>query len=157
VELRTACLLTYFRPPVGVGLKAPGNDKQGPNTKIYVNDTRAVNLQTLADSRDDNTAPQDLAGKMLVPSGDVKYVCYFSRRPVVYVPALNGVAYDPIYCVDWSKLIPVTLENGWMVQSKVQNHALQHTAFTRYVDAYHNNLCINRRTAGFVGHTPIPA
>ena len=155
--LRRACMLTYFRPPTGVGLKAPGNDKLGSNTKIYVNSSVAGEMQTLADSRDDNTQPKDLAGKMLTPSGDIKYVCYFNRRPVVYVSALNDVTYDPIYCVDWSKLVPVTLEDGWMVQSKVHNHGMQHTAFTTYIDAYHNNLCLNRRTAGFVAHTPIPA
>jgi hypothetical protein len=155
--LRTACLLTYFRPPTGVGLRPPGNDKLGSNTKIYVNSSVAIEMQTLADARDDNTAPTDLAGKMITPSNDVKYVCYFNRRPVVYVSSLNGVTYSPIYCVDWSKIIPVTLENGWMLESKVHNHGLQHTAFTVYVDAWHNNLCVNRRTAGFVVHTPIPA
>jgi hypothetical protein len=28
----------------------------------------------------------------------------------------------------------------------------QHTVFTVYLDGAHNNLCINRRTAGFVLH-----
>lgn len=154
--MRRACMLTNFRPPVGVGLKPPGKDRVGSPIRIYCNDDTAVELQTLADSRDDNSAPRDLAGKMLVPSDDVKNVCFFSRRPVVYVSYLNSADYDPIYCVDWTKLIPVTLEGGWMVESQVFNHGLQHTAFTAYVDAYHNNLCLNRRTVGWVLHTAIP-
>lgn len=152
--LRRACMLTYFKPPTGTGLKPPGKDRMG-TTKIYVGEAQAVELQNLADSRDDNNSPKDLAGKMVTPSYDTDYVCYFNRRPVVFVSSLNDVTYSPIYCVDWSKILPVTLEDGWMVQSKVHNHGLQHTAFTTYTDAYHNNLCINRRTAGFVVHTAI--
>jgi len=151
--LRLACMLTNFRPPVGVGIKPPGKDRIGSPIRLYVNSDVAVEMQELADSRDDNNTPRDLVGKMLVPSEDVKYVAHFSKRPIVYVSQLNGVTYSPIYCVDWTKIIPVVLEGGWMVESKVHNHGLQHTAFTVYTDAYHNNLCINRRTAGFVVHT----
>lgn len=153
--MRRACMLTNFRPPVGVGIKAPGSDSAGPVVRIYCGEDVAVELQTLADSRDDSTQPQDLAGKMLVPSGDTRNVCYFSRRPVLYVSYLNTAEHAPIYCVDWSKLIPVTLDGGWMIESDVHNHGLQHTTFTVYMDAYHNNLCVNRRTAGWVIHTPI--
>jgi len=28
----------------------------------------------------------------------------------------------------------------------------QHTAYTVFLDGAHNNLCLNRRTAGFVMH-----
>jgi hypothetical protein len=33
----------------------------------------------------------------------------------------------------------------------------QHTTFSVFLDGSHNNLCINRRTAGFVLHKKIPA
>ncbi len=150
--MRRAVMLTHFGPPTGVGLKPMGNDSHG-YTRIYCGDNVAVELQVLADSRDDNTSPKDLVGKMLVPSEDAKYVGMFSRKPIVYVSHLNSADFAPIYCVDWSKLIPVVLEGGWMIESAVHNHSLQHTTFTVFNDAYHNNLCINRRTAGWVMHT----
>jgi hypothetical protein len=33
----------------------------------------------------------------------------------------------------------------------------QHTTFTVFLDGSHNNLCINRRTVGFVIHKAIVA
>jgi hypothetical protein len=43
-----------------------------------------------------------------------------------------------------------------MEESKPMTDRLQHTTVTVYLDGSHNNLCLNRRTAGFVVHNPIP-
>ena len=150
-KLRKAFLLTRFRPPSFV--KSPGKDTPG-NVRIYVNADMAVEFQDLSDKRDDNTGPKDLAGKALI---DVEGATYFNRRPIVYVPQLDGVTYSPLYVVDWSKLQPFVQDGYWMEESKPMIDRLQHTTVTVYLDGCHNNLCINRRTTGFCLHTAIPA
>jgi len=150
-KLRRAFLLTRFRAPLTV--KSPGNDERG-NVRIYVEADRAVELMDLADKRDDNSGPKDLAGKSLI---DVEGTTYFNRRPIVYVPQLDGVTYSPIYVVDWSKLVPFVQDGYWMEEGTPMIDRLQHTTVTVYLDGSHNNLCLNRRTAGFVLHTAIPA
>lgn len=151
-SMRKAFLLTRFKPPAMV--KSPGNDSPGTSVKLYCDGDRAVEFMDLSDKRDDATAPKELAGKTLV---DVEGATYFNRRPIVYIPQLDGVDYQPIYCVDWSKIQPIVQDGYWMVESKPMMDRLQHTTVTVYVDASHNNLCVNRRTAGFVFHTAIPA
>jgi len=154
-KLRKAFLLTRFKPPAIV--KSPGKDERG-NVRIYVNADTAVELMDLSDKRDDNSGPKDLAGKSLI---DVEGVTYFNRRPIVFVPQLDvgtdNTTYDPIYVVDWSKLIPFVQDGYWMEETPPMNDRLQHTTFTVYLDGSHNNLCLNRRTAGFCIHKAIPA
>jgi hypothetical protein len=109
--LRSAVRRTRFKPaPFAV---KPGMDGVGSPIKMYTNDAVLTELEDFADQRDDNTAPQDLAGKMLHNHAGA---VYFNRMPVVYIPQLDGVtvvdggsnasATDPIYCIDWSKLVP---------------------------------------------------
>ena len=147
-KLRKAFLVTRFKPPAFV--PKPGNDARGPSVRIYVNVDMAVELMDLADQRDDNNGPRDLAGKSLI---DVEGTTYFNRRPIVYVPQLDGVTYSPLYCVDWSKLQPIVQDGYWMEESKPMIDRLQHTTVTVFLDGSHQNLCVNRRTAGFVLHT----
>jgi len=154
-KLRRAFLLTRFKPPRFIN--SPGNDSpgSGPMVKLYVNSDVAVELMDLADKRDDNTGPGDLAGKALINGADG--VTYFNRHPVTFIPQLDGVTYNPLYCVDWSKIQPITQDGYWMVESKPMTDRMQHTTITVYVDGCHNNLCVNRRTAGFCLHEAIPA
>jgi hypothetical protein len=42
-----------------------------------------------------------------------------------------------------------------MEESKPFMDRGQHTTVTVFVDAAHQNLCVNRRTVGFVGHKAI--
>lgn len=149
--LRRAILATRFRPPLFI--KSPGQDEIGTR-RMYANLDVNVELQDLADKRDDNTQPKDLAGKALI---DVEGTVYFNRIPIQYIPQLDGVAYNPIYTIDFKKFIPYVQEGFWMEESKPMTDRLQHTTFTVYLDGSHNNLCINRRTAGFVIHNPIPS
>lgn len=145
--LRRAFLLTRFRPPTFV--RSPGQDKPGPMRKLYCNADTAIELQDLADKRDDNNSPQDLAGKALV---DIEGTTHFNRVPIVYIPQLDADADDPIYCVDWSKIQPIVQDGYWMEESQPMIDRTQHTTVTVFLDACHNNLCTNRRTAGFVMH-----
>ena len=151
--MRKAFLLTRFKPPRFV--KSPGDDTPGASVKIYVNADMAVELMDLADARDDNSTPGDLAGKALINGPDG--VTRFNRREVTYIPQLDGVDYSPVYCVDWSKLQPIVQDGYWMVESKPMTDRGQHTVMTVFVDGCHQHLCTNRRTVGFVLHTAIPA
>jgi hypothetical protein len=151
-KMRKAFLLTRFKAPPGVN--SPGQDAPGSSVKIYCNADASVEFMDLADKRDDNNTPKDLAGKVLV---DVEGATFFNRRPIVYVPPLDGVDFDPIYCVDWSKIQPIVQDGYWMVESKPMMDRGQHTTITVFVDGSHQNLCINRKTAGFVMHKAIPA
>ena len=155
-KLRKAFLLTRFRPPAFI--KSPGKDQPGTSVRIYVGSDTAVEMMDLADKRDDNSGPRDLAGKALI---DVEGVTYFNRRPIVFVPQLDtgtdNTAYDPIYCVDWSKLQPIVQDGYWMEESKPMIDRLQHTTVTVFLDGCHQNLCTNRRTVGFVMHKAIPS
>lgn len=147
-KMRKAFLLTRFKPPAMV--KSPGQDTSGTTVKLYCNADQAVEFMDLSDKRDDANSPKDLAGKVLV---EVEGATYFNRRPIVYIPQLDGVTYSPIYCVDWSKIQPIVQDGYWMVEGKPMMDRLQHTTITVYIDGSHNNLCTNRRTAGFVMHT----
>ena len=161
-RMRQAVRRTRFRPAPNV--QKPGNDQVGSPIKLYTNDATVTELEDLADKRDDNTAPKDLAGKML---HDFDGTVYFNRMPVVFIPQLDGFTVqdgggndfepDPIFCVDWTKLQPVVQDGYWMEEGEPMVDRGQHTTFTVFLDGSHNNLCINRRTAGFVLHKPIPA
>ena len=148
--LRSAIRLTKFKPPLFI--TAPGSDEVGTR-KGYANNQIITELEDLADKRDDASTPADLAGKVRVnDSGTVM----FNRIPFEFIPNLEGVAYNPIYVIDFKKFQPFVHEGYWMVESKPMTDRLQHTTYTVFLDGSHNNLCINRRTAGFVLHNPIP-
>lgn len=161
-RLRSAVRRTRFKPAPFV--TSPGNDAVGSPIKLYVNDDIATEIEDLCDKRDDNNQPKDLAGKML---HSFQGVAYFNGMPVVYVPQLDGLTVtdgggnafspDPIYCVDWTKLQPVVHEGYWMEESEPMTDRSQHTTLTVFLDGSHNNLCLNRRTSGFVLHKPIPS
>jgi hypothetical protein len=160
-KLRSAVRRTRFRPAAFV--QKPGDDKVGSKIKLYVADDVATELEDLADKRDDNNTPMDLAGKML---HNFDGATMFNKMPVVYIPQLDGFSVtagggeaftpNPIYCVDWSKIQPVVQEDYWMEESVKIPDRGQHTTFSVFLDGCHNNLCINRRTAGFVLHNLIP-
>lgn len=160
-KLRSAVRRTRFRPAPFV--PQPGNDQVGSPIKLYANDDIVGELEDLGDKRDDNNEPKELAGKLL---HSFEGTVYFNRMPVCYIPQLDGVTVvdggdnafspDPIYCVDWTKLQPVVQDGYWMEESDPMVDRSQHTTFTVFLDGSHNNLCINRRTAGFVLHKAIP-
>ncbi len=161
-KLRSAVRRTRFNPAPGI--EKPGDDKVGPFIELYAADDVVTELEDLADKRDDASTPGDLAGKML---HSFDGVTHFNRMPVVYIPQLDGFTVptlsngafspNPIYCVDWSKIQPIVQDGYWMEESKPMVDRGQHTTFTVFVDCCHQNLCINRRTAGFVLHNSIPS
>ena len=161
-KLRQAVRRTRFRPAPFVN--KPGKDGVGSPIKLYANDDTVTELEDLSDKRDDNNTPDDLAGKML---HSYDGVAHFNRMPIQYIPQLDGYTVtggsgtvntpDPIFCVDWSKLQPVVQDGYWMEEGEPMVDRGQHTTFTVFLDGSHNNLCINRRTCGFVMHKLITA
>jgi hypothetical protein len=161
-KLRQAVRRTRFRPAAFV--PKPGNDSVGSPIELYANDSVTTEMEDLGDKRDDRNGPKDLAGKML---HDYDGTVYFNRMPVVYIPQLddltvtdggdNTFSPEPIYCVDWTKLQPVVQDGYWMEESEPMVDRGQHTTVSVFLDGSHNNLCVNRRTAGFVLHKKIPA
>lgn len=144
--LRTALLLTKFKAPLFID--DPAQKRSGAK-RIYCESTVAVDLMSLADSQDDNHGPKDLAGSNLI---DNQGTVFFNRLPIVYITQLNGADYSPVYCVDFTKFIPYVHDGYWMNESEPMKDRGQHTTYTVFLDGAHNNLCTNRRTAGFVLH-----
>lgn len=150
--LRRACRTTQFKAPPGV--QETGSGDTSNTRKMYMNIDTITDFEDLADKRDDATTVKDLAGKALVNNdGGI----LFNRIPMVYVPPLDNVAYNPIYAVDWGKIQPMVQDGYWMEESEPMMDRVQPSVVTVYVDGCHQNLCTNRRQAGFVIHNPIPA
>jgi hypothetical protein len=161
IKLRQAVRRTRFKPAPNVQSK--GDDKVGSPIKLYANDEVVTELETLADSRDDNNTPGDLAGKVLYNRDGATQ---FNKLPIMHIDQLDGetvtdgagASFSPnsIICVDWTKLQPVVRDGYWMVEKKPQTDRGQHTTFTVYLDGSVNFLAVNRRTLGFRLHRPIP-
>lgn len=153
---RQAFILTKFKAPTIL------NDPSSPynaSKRIYCDSDMAIDLQDLADAKDDNHSGKDVLGNLRMDDGGLVYI---NRLPVVYISQLDGVtdpvqssATNPLYCIDFTKFIPYVQDGFWMEESEPMTDRGQHTTFTIFLDGSHNNLCINRRTAGFVIHKPI--
>lgn len=153
---RTAFLLTRFKAPLFINDPA---QKRNAAKRIYTGSDNAVALQDLADARDDKHTGKELLGNIRMDEGGLVYI---NRLPVVYIPQLDSVTdpvtsdeVDPIYCIDFEKFVPYVQDGYWMEESEPMTDRGQHTTFTVFLDGSHNNLCTNRRTAGFVIHKPI--
>lgn len=161
---RKAFLKTRFKAPQLVN--DPAN-KRNASKRIYCDADTAVALQELADARDDFHRGVDLMGNVPVKTlGNLRMgddsVCRINRVPVIYINQLDDVTDPvtsdvtaPLYCVDFSKFVPIVQDGYWMEEGEPMTDRSQHTTFTVYLDGAHNNLCLNRRTAGFVIHKPI--
>jgi hypothetical protein len=143
---RTAFWSTRFKAPLFVN--DPSN-KRNAAKRIYTDIDTVVKMQELADQRDDNHSGKDLMGNLKM---DETGLVMINRLPVIPIPQLSGAAYTPVYCMDFAKFLPVIHDGYWMEESEPMTDRGQHTTFTVFLDGAHNNLCLNRRTAGFVLH-----
>lgn len=143
---RKAFIATRFKAPLFV------NDPQNKRTaqkRIYTDLITVSDLMDLADQKDDRHTGKDVLSGMVVSDGAL---CYVNRLPVIYIPQLDSASNTPVYCVDFAKFIPVVESGNWMNEGEPMTSRDQHTTFTVFLDGSHNNLCLNRRTAGFVLH-----
>jgi len=154
--IRKACLLTNFKAPLFIN--DPAQMRSGAK-RFYCDADTGVDLQDLADARDDNHTGNEVLGNIRI---DDTGMVMINRLPCAYIPQLNGVtdpvtgdATSPIYYCNFEKFIPVVQDGYWMEESEPMTDRGQHTTFTIYLDGSHNNLCVNRREAGFVIHKPI--
>jgi len=159
-SFRTAFMATKFKAPLI--LNDPAQTRNAAK-RVYANLEITVKLQVLADARDDFHRGKDVLGNIRI---DDSATVYLNRLPVVYISELDGATsletdhaattLDPIYCVDFEKFIPYVQDGYWMEETEpISGGVTQHTAFTVFLDGSHNNLCVNRRKAGFVLHKPI--
>ena len=145
-SFRLAFMYTKFKAPLFV--KDP-SDKRSGAKRVYTDFDTVARLQDLADQRDDNHKGKDILGNIKMDDTGLVFV---NRLPVVPIPQLNGAAYSPMYCLDFAKFVPYVHDGYWMEEGEPMTDRGQHTTFTVFLDGAHNNLCLNRREAGFVLH-----
>ncbi len=163
-SFRTLFMMTKFKAPLI--LNDPAQARNAAK-RVYANLETTVKLQVLADARDDFHRGKDVLGNIRI---DDSATVYLNRLPVVYISELDGtsvahnlastatITADAIYCVDFEKFIPYVQDGYWMEETEpISGGVTQHTTFTVFLDGSHNNLCVNRRKAGFVLHKPIIA
>ncbi|KKN71909.1 hypothetical protein LCGC14_0415550 [marine sediment metagenome] len=144
-QARIAAMLTNFKPPIIIN--DPANTRTAQK-RWYTSSNVAADLMDLADQKDDNHKGKEAMGMLTVDAALV----FLNRAPVIFVPQLENADNDPLYFVDFAKFIPVTHEGYWMEEGEAMTDRGQHTTFTVFLDGSHNNLCLNRRTCGFVLH-----
>jgi len=143
---RLAFMFTRFKVPLII------TDPSQPRTaakRVYTGFDTVADIMDLADQKDDRHTGKDVLSNLKVDDGGL---CTVNRLPVIPIPQLIGADYTPVYCVDFGKFIPYVQEGYWMEEGEPMTDRGQHTTFTVFLDGAHNNLCLNRRTAGFVLH-----
>ena len=143
---RTAFVATRFKPPLFIN--DPSNTRNAQK-RVYASLDIVTDLMDLADQKDDHHSGKDVLSNLKVDDGGL---CFVNRLPVIYVPQLDSADYTPIYCVDFAKIVPFVEEGAWMEEGEPMTDRGQHTTFTVFLDGSHSNLCLNRRTCGFVLH-----
>jgi hypothetical protein len=150
---RLAFLYTRFKAPIIV--KDPSEESVAAK-RIYTTFDNTVDLQDLADAKDDKHTGKEVLGNIHMDETGLVYV---NRLPVVPIPELNSetdpeTTDDPesIYCVDFRKFKPFVHDGYWMEESEAMTDRTAHTTMTVFLDGQHNNLCTNVRQAGFVLH-----
>ena len=143
---RLAFMETNFKAPLIVN---DPQDKRTAQKRVYTDFETVADLMNLADQKDDRHSGKDVLSNLKVDDGGLVTL---NRLPVIPIRQLVGVSYTPIYCLDFAKFIPVVHEGYWMEEKEPQTDRGQHTTFSVFLDGAHNNLCLNRRTCGFVCH-----
>lgn len=155
--MRKAFVKTRFKVPQIV---TDPSDGKVAAKRGYCDDDTVVKMMELLDQRDDNHKPDDLMGGVTIPItvGDTGVV-YINKIPFLNITELEDVTdpettdvASPIYVVDFSKFKPFIQDGYWMKEGEPMTQSGQHTTFTVYLDGSHQNLCTNRRQAGFVIH-----
>ncbi len=145
-SFRIAFMKTRFKAPLIID---DPQDKRTAQKRIYTDSDTVAQMMNLADQKDDNHQGKDVLSNLRV---DDSGLCFVNRLPVVFIPELEGADLTPIYCIDFAKFIPYVQEGYWMEEGEPMTDRGQHTTFTVFLDGAHNNLCLNRRTCGFVMH-----
>ncbi len=143
---RLGFMYTRFKAPLIVD---DPQDKRSAQKRIYTDFDTTAELMNLADQKDDRHTGKDVLSNLRMDEGGLVFV---NRLPVIPIPQLNGAPLTPIYCIDFAKFIPYVQDGYWMEEGEPLTDRGQHTTFTVFLDGAHNNLCLNRRTCGFLLH-----
>lgn len=143
---RVAFMKTRFKVPLII---SDPQDKRTAQKRIYTDSDTVAELMNLADQKDDRHTGKDVLSNLKVDDGGLVYI---NRLPVVFIPQLENASLTPIYCIDFAKFIPYVQDGYWMEEGEPMTDRGQHTTFTVFLDGAHNNLCLNRRTCGFLLH-----
>jgi len=57
--------------------------------------------------------------------------------------------------IDFSKLVPVVMQDYWMKEVPPDNQPSSHTVYMGFMDGMHQILCTNRRQLGGIIHKAI--
>jgi len=149
---RKAFIKTRFKAPMTINDPA---DKRSLQKRVYAKSDTVVALQELLDAKDDNHKPIDLMGGVL---SRTQSSVLLNGIPVIFIPQLDdgadpSVSFNPIFCVDFSKFVPIVHAGYWMEEKEPMTDRGQHTTFTVFLDGAHNNLVTSRRKLGWVAHT----
>lgn len=143
-SMRKANIFTDFRPPRNVK-----EMYTGPASKRRVLWGLSFHAEYM---RIINQGPDSRNGDYSPFNGDPSV---FGVRPVP-LPTLEGVAYNPIYCVDFANFKPVVHSDWWMKETSPMNDVDQPHVFIQQIDCQYNYQADNRRSLGYCLHEPIP-
>lgn len=148
-QLTLAQLKTNFRAPSFVPLPEQAN--QMGTRAMYAPAITLARLHRIANAQDDNNVPNDLAGRLGVSADGT---LMFNGVPMEYAPYLDSATYSPIYAVNWDVLQMVVRDGRWMFEyDPIDGGITMPSVTVIFVEGQYQQLCLNRRTVGFVGHT----
>ncbi len=138
-KLKLAEFKTNFKPPTDIALNLRNNRGRAYYTEIQ----NTIELNEILATQNDNLGDlQGFEGQTM-----------FMRKPVVYVPKLDGDSDRPFYGINWATL-SVQVSKGWWMRRLGPNRLIgtQHNVFATDHDTSLNLKCTNRR-ANFVMST----
>ncbi len=140
--MRRGCIFTDFRPP-----RTVKEMYTGPSSKwrVLFGLTKQAEYERLVNSGSDNRNGD------LSPFRDA---ISFRGIRTVGLPTLEGVAYNPIYVVNFSHFYPVIHADWWMKEDEPMRDLAQRHVVVQGIDCQYNYMADNRRLAGFCLHEP---
>lgn len=138
-RMSRAFYATQFKSPI---LAKDLTDGPLANFRIYVGLDTMVDLEDLADSKNENL------GSDLLPFHGVTA---FKRIPLLHTPQLNTDTDSPIIAINHDMFFPYILEGDWMREDDPMNDVEQPDTFTTRMSGSYQFFCKNLRLGGFVG------
>lgn len=143
--MRLGLIQCEFKPPRNVKemVRGPRSD-----LRLLMNQFQQAEYERLVNSGSDGR------------NGDLspfRNTVTFRGIPIVGMPTLNNVAYEPIICVNFAKFEICVHANWWMEETDPMVHPNQPFVFRQVISCQYNYRLTNRREGGFILHRPIAA
>jgi hypothetical protein len=132
--IRKAQYKTNFKSPkfLDPSMKTPGSTN---NLIITTYDVRSA-LKKLVRNQNDN-----LGTDLDVYNTGI----YINKIEVIAAPALDTLAVDDIYMLNFDTFYPIVLKDTFMTESSPKEISGMHGVFTQFIDMSFNMMCKNRR------------